>query len=408
MFAVNEPCFEEGGIHLKLYPFAFITLGVYVLGFPGFVIYKLWRNRLLVQEDQLLRAQWLGDQRIENKHAYSFRKRYKRLYKNFKPEYWYWIIIQIARKFILAFTSLMFIRNPGFQMSIVLLTVFVAYTVQVKFQPYMSVSEVQSVVKEYEKQAKNDYEKWVDRVLQTGDRYIKKPEKWLVWREMQDALENLSATSAATTTMDARQRTPRNTSATANFIFNYNTVESFLLACAVIITLGGVMFESGQLDSPSFATHREALGMLLVVIIIVSVLFAGTVIAYDTLLMCKPDLCQRRKDKSPKKLDDDDDKIVIENSQLLRGLQKIKGNQLPDVCDDPLLWDRIRERYTELESSLDELQSAGGLLNKSRRGSIMRRAAVRTKKVKKEYNQLQSNKAAEWNNYTDPSTGMDY
>jgi hypothetical protein len=54
-----------------------------------------------------------------------------RLYYHFKPQYWYWIIIVLARKFMIALTALMFNKNPVFQMSIALLTLFVCYALQV-------------------------------------------------------------------------------------------------------------------------------------------------------------------------------------------------------------------------------------------------------------------------------------
>lgn len=76
---VFEPCDRPGGIHLTLLPFAVVSLLVYVLGYPSLLASILYRNRMIVMEDQLLRAQGKGHTRLENPHAYDFRKRYHRL-----------------------------------------------------------------------------------------------------------------------------------------------------------------------------------------------------------------------------------------------------------------------------------------------------------------------------------------
>ena len=53
-------------------------------------------------------------------------------YYHFRPDKWYWIECIIARKFLIAFTALMFNKNPAFQLAIALLVMFGAYTLQVR------------------------------------------------------------------------------------------------------------------------------------------------------------------------------------------------------------------------------------------------------------------------------------
>ena len=81
---VFEPCWEAGGLQMTLLPFAVTALCVYSLGYPAFVFYALWKNKLLVMEDQLLRAKGMGDSRLENRHAYDVRKRYHKMYYHFR------------------------------------------------------------------------------------------------------------------------------------------------------------------------------------------------------------------------------------------------------------------------------------------------------------------------------------
>jgi len=57
---VFEPCYEPGGLHMTLLPFAIIGFCVYTVGFPLLTSILLWRNYSVMQEDQLLRAYGLG------------------------------------------------------------------------------------------------------------------------------------------------------------------------------------------------------------------------------------------------------------------------------------------------------------------------------------------------------------
>ena len=58
---------------LQMYPWAIVCLFVYVIGFPLFAIYIVFKNRELCKEDQLLRAMGLGDSRKTNPNAYEVR-----------------------------------------------------------------------------------------------------------------------------------------------------------------------------------------------------------------------------------------------------------------------------------------------------------------------------------------------
>ena len=58
-----------------------------------------------------------GETRLTNPHCYDFRKRYSKLYYQFKPDQYYWILVVISRKFLIAVTSLLFRKNTSFQVS---------------------------------------------------------------------------------------------------------------------------------------------------------------------------------------------------------------------------------------------------------------------------------------------------
>lgn len=79
MEAVFEECYLEGGTHLLLLPWAVATLLVYTIGYPGLVGWILYRGREKCKEDQLLRAQGLGEKRTTNPRCYDFRKKYHKV-----------------------------------------------------------------------------------------------------------------------------------------------------------------------------------------------------------------------------------------------------------------------------------------------------------------------------------------
>jgi hypothetical protein len=60
------------------------------------------------------------------------RKRYSRVYYQFKPRYWYWMLVILSRKFCIATIKLMFVRNPFFQLCALMFVLFIAYTAQVR------------------------------------------------------------------------------------------------------------------------------------------------------------------------------------------------------------------------------------------------------------------------------------
>ena len=132
----------------EMSPLAVIFFGVHAVGFPillGIILFNK-ENTKLMQEDQVLRAKGIGSTRAENPNAYEDRKKYSKLYYRFKPDQHYWMIIIIARKFFIGSSALLFRTNATFQLCMILLVMFAGYALQVKHQPYMSMSEIDWVV----------------------------------------------------------------------------------------------------------------------------------------------------------------------------------------------------------------------------------------------------------------------
>jgi hypothetical protein len=127
---VPERCWQPGGIHLKLLPWAAIAFMLYCIGFPAVLAFIFWRWRKEIQADQILRVAGTGTSRKTNEYYWDVRKRFHKLYYQFKPRTHYWLLVILARKFGLAFVSLMFRKNPTFQLALALLVMFWAYAMQ--------------------------------------------------------------------------------------------------------------------------------------------------------------------------------------------------------------------------------------------------------------------------------------
>lgn len=79
-----------------------------------------------ILEDQLLRAHGLGRTRMENPNRYLLRTGLHKLYYHFKPKRFYWKLVIIGRKFMVAMSGVLFRRVSTFQLGVVLLVLIVS------------------------------------------------------------------------------------------------------------------------------------------------------------------------------------------------------------------------------------------------------------------------------------------
>jgi hypothetical protein len=144
-------CYKKGGMHLRLLPLAIISFMLYSVGFPAILGYALFVNRHKITEDQvrqlagcricvanrcllrhpaarpvatsflpylhrchcvfpvqILRAYSLGDKKMENPNAWNVRRNLHKMYFHFQPQFWYWKLIIMIRKFLIVFAGACF------------------------------------------------------------------------------------------------------------------------------------------------------------------------------------------------------------------------------------------------------------------------------------------------------------
>jgi hypothetical protein len=120
--------------------------------------------------------------------------------------------------------------------------------------------------------------------------------------------------------------------ATAQYFWNYNTVEAVLLGCAVLVNLAGVMFESGRFDAEYaeyYQGQRTALTWLTLTVIAFAVSYFMLVFVSEILATVNPNWSCFGGQKKGRKSQAADQMSAIE-----MGSSKMGGGPLGGVADD--------------------------------------------------------------------------
>jgi len=188
---------------------------------------------------------------------------------NFKPEFNFWMVVILSRKFGVAFASLMFRDNPTFQLAVILLVVFGSFTLQVRYRPFLSHGEYVTVRRELQTLA--------DRALEDED--------YLHYREVHNRVgqcyrANLDIMkreagmgrkkAGGAFWVDAGQKLVINDERTRlqKYFFDVNSVEAILLGAIIIVSLSGIMFQSDEFDSSSGDYWMGQLVLVVVFIVV--------------------------------------------------------------------------------------------------------------------------------------------
>ncbi|KAG7397893.1 hypothetical protein PHYBOEH_012022 [Phytophthora boehmeriae] len=307
MVAIYAQCFKPGGLHMQLFPFAVLSFVVYSLGYPLFVFLTLSRNRALVMEDQLLRAMQRGASRRTNPNCWVFRKKFSKLYYQFKPEYWYWMVLIILRKFLLAGIGLLFRKDPVFQLATATFVLFVNYSLQVRCRPYMSVYETQHVLANYARRVLLE----ARRAKAKGETFTQPAHLRLephaptvtAWKSgngdqggsaaAANAVPSYSAGARGANDAILASQEPQNL---VGYLWDHNTVEASLLFSASLVLLAGVMFESGRLGSVETGysgASAQMLALATTLLVVASCVYFALVLSTELVVALRPDYYKR-------------------------------------------------------------------------------------------------------------------
>ena len=91
-----------------------VAVAVYGVGLPSAFGYFLWKHRSAIDSDQVLRERGEGETSLTNPNI-SVRRRFRKLYEDFKPQYKYWKLVLISRKLCLAIIGILLSGNAALQ-----------------------------------------------------------------------------------------------------------------------------------------------------------------------------------------------------------------------------------------------------------------------------------------------------
>jgi hypothetical protein len=347
------PCYEEGGIHMAMLPQAVLSFLTYTVGYPAVVAAILLTNSQRVKEDQILRARDTGTSRATNPNCHDFRKRFSRLYYQFKPHHYYWILVILGRKFFIATAGLLFRKYPVFLLAFMLLIMFISYALQVRHQPYMSMSERTLVVAKYEAELEGQD----TRVVKSKERAARKRGK-----------QRLKF---------GERVTRKQAEDSVEYLWNYNTVESVLLFCANMVLLCGLMFQSKQVTPGSPAL----LGLTSVAMLIIAVSITYFLLVVTSEIVIGLGLFKggngKGKELSEKDegeqdgFDEDDSGVVFSDNSILSGGNK-RPSMNPLVSSDGGAGGSSAVELHQAHETIEQLQSEVKELKKKVQANVLK------------------------------------
>ena len=220
-------------------------------------------------EDQLLRAKGAGHDRLTNPHAYDLRKRFSRVYFQFKPDFVFWSLVILLRKFCIALVSLMFNRNASFQLAACIIVLFMAYTFHVRYNPYMSPADGEKVTREH---VEASYTSIVHAKLRTRLAGIESRSRKRAHRNVLSPEGKIDPGALL--------------GVLGGWLFNYNTVEQLLLAAAIIVCLMGIMYDTSRASTQAYHERsRDAITSVVLLVVIASILYFLSVIVVEIYML---------------------------------------------------------------------------------------------------------------------------
>ena len=256
----------------------------YICAYPAAVGAWLWKNKELIMQDQLLRAKGTGNDRLTNPHALGFRKRWGRLYHQFKPDFFYWILMILGRKASIVIVQVIFNRNASYQLASIVIILVVSYGLQATCSPYMSPGDHENVIRDH---LAASYTSALHARL----------------RETLAGIESRGKKASRKNLMDYNGRIDRSAllSVLGSYLFNYNTVECVTLFSLIIVAITGLMFQSQSLDvyggskTASLATANTIIVMVALTLTYVAVVLGTDVVLNMTARQREAALLQKRR-----------------------------------------------------------------------------------------------------------------
>jgi hypothetical protein len=304
----GERCYEEGGLQMKLLPYAVMGIIIYTIGYPVTLACIFRKNRKRIQRDQYLRAGGEGSFRSKSDtfNIFNIRKRYSHLYYQFKPRSYYWTVVIIARKFAIAAINLMLRQDVEYMLAASLLVMFIAFSVQVHINPYMGPAEFKQVRKKWGDRTRNvsgDFSPYNSK-NQSSKNSLKDSPGWssdqsLMANNKKKKYPNENARMSALNRGSRLGSSSLKSMASITkkwsvHLVNYNTVEAILLASSVLVMLSGIMFSSGRFANYKNEEELNSITWATIFIIVSSLAYYMIVLLLEISAQACPGFCKKR------------------------------------------------------------------------------------------------------------------
>ena len=129
-------CDVSDAAWVMIVPWSYASIGLYGAGIPLLIASVLLTFRKQIVVDQALKEVGKGDLLSENPNL-AIRKRFGRVYNDFKAKYYYWRLVLVARKLLLVLVAAFFNANAMFQASASVLVINVVYVAHSSSQPFV-------------------------------------------------------------------------------------------------------------------------------------------------------------------------------------------------------------------------------------------------------------------------------
>ena len=297
----------------------------------------------------------------------------------------------LTRKAGIATCGLVFRTNPGFMLAGVLLILFISYMVQVKHQPYMSTSQRALVIAEHKIKVAsgdplhmginlsiqkamtgegnaNDYQRARRAKIQFQNSQIGIGHNAHNFRKISSKKSMKSMSAKESKRMNSSLKKAKDSKKQAKnkakeFFFDYNTVEQVLLACAILVCLAGVMFESDRFQSVNasgklrYGWMRDVVTYSIISVVIASLLYLVIVFMSEVLGYTPPCLQRLFADKKNHALLSAAETIQDQEDNQIEMQIVNPAASAAQVADAQQLKD-LQEKLTHQEQVNDSLAAA--------------------------------------------------
>lgn len=262
-----EECGVAGGLQLRVLPAALVFLIFYCVGFPVTVVFVFWLENKQIMSDQILRAHGRGMHPATNPN-YEFRMRFSRLYYQYKPTCYWWIVVIVVRKFAICFAGVALRSSATFQLCFALVVMFSAFVLQVIYHPFLGIRERGNLLREENTKNMQHESKRLRAMLvvqQLMDKDINSDDPaFQVQRDQQEKIRSLDTEREAIDNIINHKHRWWN---------NENNIELTLLACSVLVPLAGIMFNSRYLEREGTESTKSLITYTVIVVVVSSVFY---------------------------------------------------------------------------------------------------------------------------------------